>query len=127
MTADNGNIDFWSFNPGLDTFIRITDLSAFYTGGCAGFALNNRGYVQLAFTNDFWCYNPITNIWSKQTNFPGQTRATTIGFTIAGVGYTGLGSKSGYFNDFWEYDPNGTGIKEKEETSYDNQHSIGAF
>lgn len=57
--------------------------------------------------SDVWCYNTITNTWSKKNDFPGGARYAATGFSINGKGYIGLGQKnpSTFYRDFWLYDP----------------------
>src|SRR5205823_1898625 len=71
-----------------------------------------KGYIGTGFdnnvtwTNDFWEYDPSTNVWMQKADFGGSGRAAAVGFSIGSKGYLGTGSDSeGLFNDFWEYDP----------------------
>lgn len=63
-------------------------------------------YSNLA-KSEVWCYNTITNTWSRKNDFPGGPRYVGTGFSINGKGYFGLGQKdqSTVYKDFWSYDP----------------------
>lgn len=45
------------------------------------------------------------NTWTQKSNFGGPERFGAISFNIGTKGYTGIGYKSYYLKDFWEYDP----------------------
>jgi hypothetical protein len=61
--------------------------------------LNNR-------YNDFWSYDPVSNVWSQLTTIPGPGRSSAIAFSVNGKGYVGTGFDGfNYLNDFYEYDP----------------------
>jgi N-acetylneuraminic acid mutarotase len=67
----------------------------------------SKGYV-LDINNVFWEYNLVADLWSRKADFCGFARSDAVGFSIAGKGYIGTGSRgngNGTLNDFWEYDP----------------------
>lgn len=80
------------------------------------FVLNGEGYVGLGedypnFFEDFYKYNPSTNIWTQLANFPDSGRRGAISFVINNTAYVGLGygpdsigSGFGEKNDFYKYD-----------------------
>jgi N-acetylneuraminic acid mutarotase len=56
-----------------------------------------------------WQYDPVTNIWTKKNDFPGDNRKNGIGFTANDQGYYGMGASvddqhNTYFTDIWQYD-----------------------
>src|SRR5439155_1183684 len=56
--------------------------------------------------NDFWEYDPSTNVWTQKANFGGPARENAVGFSIGSKGYVGTGYNfGGVYKDFWEYDP----------------------
>ena len=59
------------------------------------------------FTNDFWEYDTLTNIWTQKANFAGAARFGALGFSIGSKGYIGTGGTGNGTsqNDFWEYNP----------------------
>ncbi len=75
------------------------------------FTINNKVYVgtgQDGSSNyeDFWEYNPATNVWTQKANLPGGVRYGAVGFAIGSKGYAGLGDNFGAYKiDFYEYDP----------------------
>lgn len=55
--------------------------------------------------NDFWEYDPGTDIWTQKSNFPGTGRYGAKGFSIGQYGYAGTGWDPTPTNDFYRYDP----------------------
>ncbi len=76
-------------------------------------SINGKIYVGLgstytgAYTNDFWEYDPATDLWTKMANFPGGARESCTYFSVKGKGYVGMGrTGSGTnYNDLYEYSP----------------------
>jgi hypothetical protein len=59
--------------------------------------------------NDFWRYDPITQVWTRMADLP-EVRRLTVGFVLNNKGYYGSGEKgssssSWYSKEFWEYCP----------------------
>lgn len=80
--------------------------------GAVSFSIGDKGYVGTGFDisprNDFWEYNPSTNVWTQKANLPGGVRSSATGFSIGHKGYIGMGDSANFlahYNDFWEYDP----------------------
>lgn len=77
------------------------------------FTISGKAYVGLGQMNngskvsDFWQYDPVTDIWTKKTDYPGIGSYAATAFAINGKGYVCLGqSNSGINgNDLWEYSP----------------------
>jgi hypothetical protein len=77
------------------------------------FSIGNKGYVGTGYIypgpqakNDFWEYDPATDVWTQKANVGGDARKDAVGFSIGNKGYIGTGY--GYpvaRNDFWEYNP----------------------
>ncbi len=76
-----------------------------------GFSIDSKGYVgtgsdNISALNDFWEYDPITNVWTQKANVGGDARYSAVGFSIGSKGYIGTGRSSMYaYKDFWEYNP----------------------
>ncbi|MBP9882066.1 MAG: T9SS type A sorting domain-containing protein [Chitinophagales bacterium] len=76
-----------------------------------GFSIGDKGYVGTGnVINDFWEYDPNTNIWTQKADFGGGIRSGATGFSIGSKGYIGMGNHysfpyTPYYKDFWEYDP----------------------
>lgn len=83
--------------------------------GSFGFSIGSKVYVgggdnnSNVFLNDFWEYDPTTNVWTQKANYSSIGRRFGVGFSIGAKGYTGLGEASatlGFaFSDFYEYNP----------------------
>jgi N-acetylneuraminic acid mutarotase len=57
--------------------------------------------------NDFWEYDPITDVWTQKTEFGGSPRYQAAGFSIGNKGYIGTGADDQSetdHKDVWEYD-----------------------
>ncbi len=110
--------DFWEYDPGTDTWTQKADVGGTVREQAVGFSIGLKGYigtgmdfsVNAIFLNDFWEYDPSTNIWTQKANFGGAARAGSVGFSIGtkgyiGTGYCNDGTTEFYTKDFWEYDP----------------------
>ena len=110
------NATLWEYDPATNLWSqRINCPRAIKEG--IGFAITLKAYVGLGganeidYKNDFYEYDPSKNKWTQLNDFPGAPRRGSIGFSMNGKGYTGLGYKDigsnnhGYFKDLWEYDP----------------------
>jgi N-acetylneuraminic acid mutarotase len=70
---------------------------------------NSTNYAN--YYNDFWEWDPGTNMWTERASFPGAARGNLAGFSIGTKGYVGTGAYATSvtnwvsFNDFYEYDP----------------------
>lgn len=82
--------------------------------GATGFSIGSYAYMvtggdSLANYNQFWQFEPATNIWTQKTNFPGTPRSYASCFVIGNCAYVGLGAgmtyNDGCYSDFWKYDP----------------------
>jgi len=83
------------------------------------FTIGNKAYMGTGLRNyattmnDFWQYNPSTNVWKRKADLPGLSRDGAVGFSIGSKGYiaTGRHIESPAFPPFpllanlWEYDP----------------------
>jgi N-acetylneuraminic acid mutarotase len=78
----------------------------------SSFKANGKMYVGAgrkaddSYSKDLWEYNPLTNIWTKKTDYPGNGSNQCISFSIGDKGYIGMGSSTtARYTDFYEYDP----------------------
>lgn len=78
--------------------------------GTANFSIGNFGYVGIGYYdnkiyNDFWMYDPISNLWTRKADFPGKTRIDPATFVIGSDAYVGLGLDENYspVNELWKY------------------------
>lgn len=82
-----------------------------YGGFC--FSIGTKGYTgsgltstSITYSNDFWEYDPVTDMWTQKANFGGAVRHGASNFAIGGKGYVCNGWSSGVqLNDLWEYNP----------------------
>lgn len=95
-------------------WIRKADFSGIARYAAVGFSIGNKGYIGTGNSttgnkNDFWEYDPATNIWTQKANFGGTARYGAVGFSIGSKGYIGTGHDASLFypykKDFYEYDP----------------------
>ena len=80
------------------------------TGNTVAFSIGNKGYIGTGIingnpVNDFWEYDPSTNVWTQKASFGGAGRGDAVGFSIGNKGYIGTGSSTVEYKDFWQYDP----------------------
>ena len=64
--------------------------------------------------------------WSRQSDFEGVARSSTVSFVIDGYAYVGMGTDgSDYLTDFWRYDPDLDFWEEM--ASFEGEGRIGCF
>lgn len=111
--------DLWEYDPATDVWTQKADLTGLPREEAVGFSVGDKGYIgtglyydyngdgYATYLNDFWSYDPVSNTWNQQANFPGTARYMAVGFGMGSKGYIGTGYQDGYYlkNDFWEYDP----------------------
>ncbi len=75
-----------------------------------GFSIGDKGYIGLGFDgdiyyNDFFEYNPASNIWVQKSDFAGESRGYAVGFAIQKNAYVGIGNNiaDGLLSNFWVY------------------------
>lgn len=84
--------------------------------GGASFSINGKGYYGIGnggsatgpYYKDFYEYDPVADSWTQKASFPGTERYGTMGKSLNGKGYAGLGANEAlgiFFNDFYEYNP----------------------
>jgi hypothetical protein len=87
-----------------DTWTQKADFGGGTRGYAFGFSIDSKGYIgsgnNFNSHDDFWEYNPSTNVWTQKANF-GNGIAGGYGFSIDSKGYVVAGGN----NEFWEYDP----------------------
>lgn len=69
------------------------------------FVNNNKAYIGLNNTREFWEYEPVQDTWMRLSDFPGTPRFYGSGFAINDKVYFGTGSVGREdLADWWEYD-----------------------
>lgn len=123
-TGNDGNIylhDFWEYEPVTDTWTQKANFPGYEREEAVGFSIGSKGYLgtgqtfvvtpNFSFTttyNDFYEYDPTTDVWTQKDSLPGPPRAYAVGTSIGNKGYLGLGGnddQSASYTDFYEYDP----------------------
>lgn len=82
-----------------------SDGVAAVVGGKAYVGLGQNGSGTL---KDWWEFNPVGNVWTQKTDFPGTARIGAVAFVANNKIYVGTGndfSGTGFKRDFFEYDP----------------------
>lgn len=123
------NKDFWEWDQTSNVWSQKADFRGGTRGYSIGFSIDTKGYIgtgadydssSIHVYNDFYEYNPNSNIWVQKANFGGDAREYAVGFSIGGKGYIGTGG-NGTYKDFWEYN-NADGINELE-----NEITVSVF
>ena len=124
-TGGNGNNylkDFWEYEPVTDSWTQMADFPGYERDEAVSFSIGNKGYLGTGKTfvvgpngsstttyDDFYEYDPATNLWTQKASLPGPSRAYAVASVIGNKGYLGLGGnddQSASYTDFYEYDPN---------------------
>lgn len=79
--------------------------------------------------NDFWCYEPVSDVWTQYTSMPGAPRFHAYAFGIDTIGYVGCGENvATSYNDTWHFNPRlettGVGIDEPSASAVHFYHDI---
>lgn len=123
FTAQNKIFSFSAAGTGITEYDFATNDWIFkqnLPGGLnpdAGFVIDNIIYLCSQTDNNFYAYNPLTNILTQKANYPGlANRRGGVAFEISGKGYFGSGttyytngctsnSDGCYTDDFYQYNP----------------------
>ena len=105
--------DIWEYDTTLNAWSQKANFPGIARVTAVAFAINGKGYVgsgcfypsYTTVYNDFYEYDPTSNIWTAKANFATMGRIAPVGFALNGKGYLGLGFISANQTDFWEYDP----------------------
>ncbi len=108
--------EFWEYDPATNSWTQKASLPTTPSrSGAVGFSIGTKGYIGIGhkwglnsdpYYKDFWEWDQATNIWTQKANFPGNSRAGAVGFSIGNKGYigTGQGDWGAIYKDFWEWD-----------------------
>src|SRR5205807_2273980 len=93
-----------------DAWVQKANVGGLGRSGAVGFNIGTKGYIgtgqmNSGYVNDFWEYNPATNVWTQKANFGGAARVYAVGFSIGTMGYVGTGISGNNVDnsDLWEY------------------------
>ncbi len=112
----NGNTlykDFWEYDPSSDAWLQKADFGGAARSYPSSFAIGTKGFIGTGWDegsnvyNDLWSWDQNIDTWTQQANFSGGKRSHAVGFSINGKGYLGTGTDGVWFDDFWEYTPDG--------------------
>lgn len=117
-TGYDGNYlkDFYQYNQNSNTWTQVNGFSGNKRRNATVFVINNKAYLGTGVNsgsnqNDFWQFDPSTDLWTKKRNLDDSEddhetysiiRSNSSSFTMNGLGYIvcGEGSKT-----IWEYNP----------------------
>ena len=106
--------DWWEYDPSTNAWTQKSDYLGGYCYDATGFTINNLGYVGTGRTSvngsvlvqDFFKYNPITNLWTPIAPFTGTGRRGALSFVINDNAFVGTGETNfGRTSSFYKYDP----------------------
>ncbi|HUW04841.1 MAG TPA: kelch repeat-containing protein, partial [Williamwhitmania sp.] len=114
--------DFWAYDASTDTWTKKRDIAndsnesyddnytSIVRANAVAFVINGLGYITTGDDNTIistvWEYNPVTDLWTRKTDFEGAARSNAVGFTVSGRGFVVTGvSGSTYLDDIWEFLP----------------------
>ena len=111
--------DFWEYDPNTDAWTQKANFGGTERFDAVGFSIGTLGYAGTGnallngngwMANDFWEYNPSTNIWTKKADISCTGRMQAVGTATSTKGYIGTGCTQStdpntYLRDFWEYNP----------------------
>jgi N-acetylneuraminic acid mutarotase len=105
--------DFWEYTPGTDSWIQKASLPGSTRVLAVAFGLGMKAYLGTGsgdvnggpgpFYHDFWQYDPSTNTWTSQPDYPGAGSFLLSGFSIGANAYVGAGEGGATFSDFWQF------------------------
>lgn len=129
--------DFWEYDMLTGAWTQKANFGGGLRVYAVSFSIGNRGYMGIGhggvnnggYKNDFWEYNPATNVWIQKANFTGTPRTAATGFSIGDKGYIGTGSFGGnpYKKDFWEYDQSSDSWSQKADFSGTSRQFAAGF
>ena len=116
FTGQDAN-DFWEYNPDADQWNRKADFPGIARQSAASFSIGSKGYIGIGVSTfartvtatfqDFWSYDPSTDIWTAISDFPGSARANASASANSTGGYLAFGEmdSNDLTSEFWHYNP----------------------
>jgi len=107
--------DFMEFDPVSNVWVNKASFPGSAGVGiyfATGFSADSKGYIcggkigPNNYSEEFWEYKPLTDVWLQRQNFPGGVRYQLSSFVIDNLAYIGLGiDQDVYRKDLWQYNP----------------------
>jgi hypothetical protein len=122
-----GGSNYYKYNQTADSWITIGSCEeAIGLSNCnfgsTGFEIDGKIYIGSGDnTNEFWCFNTSSGIWSKIADLPSIPHRYPNGFSINGNGYIILGRSLWIYNpdeNIWEELANFPAVDKNEENYY---------
>jgi len=114
----NGNLnDWWEYDIASDSWSQKPDFPSLVRHHPYQFAVGDYVYAGLGHGNgpglniydDWYRYDPVTEIWTEMASLPAEGRVAGTQFSFGDKGYvlSGDGDNHSYMDtgEFWEYDP----------------------
>ncbi|MDB5119041.1 MAG: type sorting protein [Sphingobacteriales bacterium] len=108
--------DFMRFDPDKNKWEGISEFPGSRRSGAISLATANKGFVGFGYNtaegglNDFYEYDPLTDVWTQKASIDEGERFQPSGFTIGENVYIFSGSHGRFYpeygqikNDFWKY------------------------
>jgi N-acetylneuraminic acid mutarotase len=130
--------DCWEYDPISNTWLQRADFPGAKRRWLMGFVLHNKLYVGLGafmngpsnytYYNDFYEFNPDSNVWHQKASFPGTNRVSAFCFEENGKGYVGGGLYgANELNDLWYYNSTTDTWTQKNNISCSARHAAVTF
>lgn len=97
--------DIWQYSPITDSWSLVANFPSPTVTNLQQFNICERSFFMLGFpiNNELWSWD-FDNSWELHSNFPAQSRYTSVGFSVGNLGYLGGGTDGEIvFDDCWEY------------------------
>jgi hypothetical protein len=125
-------------NPGFtfsQSWMQKTSIFNYGRYSAIGCAANGKGYAGMGqnedgtYLDDFWEYDPESNLWNRKADFPGIGRYGASAHSMNGKIYVCFGYDNMRVcrNDIWEYNPKNDTWTEKAELPGQARYSAAGF
>lgn len=109
------NNHWYEYDPSTDSWTQKSSFPGSLRQACSAFALSGKIYVGFGVKDigstyqpydDFYEYDPVTDVWAQIPSFPGGPRYGVTVFTLGSRAYAVGGfDYSIYNNECWEFEP----------------------
>jgi N-acetylneuraminic acid mutarotase len=104
-------VNFYEYKPAINQWLVRSPCPSLSSNGSASMTKDGKGYIVSGYSGslanvvpEVWEFNPGNNAWTRLSDFPGNSRRFTVGFSIGNRAYMGTGTNGINMNDFWELD-----------------------